>query len=1012
MANSRIETDETGWTFSTPGGHCTRALAPVIYGKNGAGKSFSMPLSFAGVKPKPYNDGAQDEGIVLRGSSDASCIEKDLSINWALTLLRRDPNVLIQLHLVVVGGVGSSDGSGGVGPSIEHIVLGAFEHGHHAGGGAGVEGSSIGAGISTRTSAALAAVATLSAVPFLPSPGAAAAAVLAPCAALWHRIRGVRRASAAAGSFFINGWQSFSFSGTIRSSDAQPRTSLPFFSGAFHTGATPPPSVPAVTYGTSPSAAGGGASGEVGLVSDLFGIFLSNRATAAKGGAAGGGTQGEEASEEASGEASGGGGGLLLGFVTARHGAGGVATVTHGGVERSLLLFTEQHASLRPPHGQSSVSIDTDWAMAVPIDPLAVTAAAPPSPSPSPSPVAAHLSALEAYAMYTAAVATHSAVAPERAGRADPARGVEARPTPIGWCSWYCHGPNVSESLMLGTVQRLGEARASGQLPLELVQLDDGWQVQWGDWTIPHPTRFPNGLRPLTAATEAAGMLAGLWIAPCALTSSSALMRAHPEWVLRTPSGAPLKCGWTAPGLWIYALDVTHPGAIEYVRLVVRTATREWGFKYLKLDFLHTAAMPGGVRHDPSVTRSQALYNVMAAVRAEVGNDVFVLACGAPIGPCIGHVDGMRVSADAATHWLPTGIDVPGTRWLFAHDRTNLPAARNMARNVVARLPMSGQLWRNDPDCLILRAASGFSLGQAQALATVAALSAGALIFSDPPESLAPERLAVLQKLLPPMPRAAVALDLMVREIPAQLITPLSPAAPARDCDLGEWWLCALFNWSGVSAPAGGLREGKSAADGGGLRLSTLVAAASSASSGRSAAAAAASSSPSSSSSSSLAAGQAAVNAATEGWHAFEFWSGTYQKIGGGPEATLMPAAVPARCGLLLALRPIAPAASGRAQLVGTNVHVSCGLEVALWRQGSGSGGGSRHVELQLKAGRAVDSPRVWIHLPGTSAIKDAGRAPSASGVVDVTWVADAVWVITLSPIDRAGESTLCRVEY
>ena len=147
-------------------------------------------------------------------------------------------------------------------------------------------------------------------------------------------------------------------------------------------------------------------------------------------------------------------------------------------------------------------------------------------------------------------------------------------------------------------------------------------------------------------------------------------------------------------------------------------------------------------------------------------------------------------------------------------------------------------------------------------------------------------------------------------------------------------------------------------------------------------------------------------------WHAFEFWSGTDPKIGGGPEATLMPAAEPARCGLLLALRPSAPAASGRAQLVGTNVHVSCGLEVALWRQGSGSGGGSRHVELQLKAGRAVDSPREWIHLPGTSAIKDAGRAPSASGVVDVTWVADAVWVITLSPIDRAGESTLCRVEY
>jgi len=75
---------------------------------------------------------------------------------------------------------------------------------------------------------------------------------------------------------------------------------------------------------------------------------------------------------------------------------------------------------------------------------------------------------------------------------------------------------------------------------------------------------------------------------------------------------------------------------------------------------------------------------------------------------------------------------------------------------------MSGRLWRNDPDCLILReAGADFSLAQAQALATVAALSAGAIIFSDPPAALPPARLAVLQRVLPPLPRAAVALDLL-----------------------------------------------------------------------------------------------------------------------------------------------------------------------------------------------------------------------------------------------------------
>ena len=53
------------------------------------------------------------------------------------------------------------------------------------------------------------------------------------------------------------------------------------------------------------------------------------------------------------------------------------------------------------------------------------------------------------------------------------------------------------------------------------------------------------------------------------MTQGSRLMVEHPEWVLRTPSGAPLKCGWTAPGLWIYALDVTHPGALGYIRSVI-----------------------------------------------------------------------------------------------------------------------------------------------------------------------------------------------------------------------------------------------------------------------------------------------------------------------------------------------------------------------------------------------------------------------------------------------------------
>ena len=62
-----------------------------------------------------------------------------------------------------------------------------------------------------------------------------------------------------------------------------------------------------------------------------------------------------------------------------------------------------------------------------------------------------------------------------------------------------------------------------------------------------------------------------------------------------------------------------------------------------------------------------------------------------------------RVSADAAPHWFPRVSELPLARCLFQNDRTNMPAARNMVRNVAARMVFSRRLWRNDPDCLILR---------------------------------------------------------------------------------------------------------------------------------------------------------------------------------------------------------------------------------------------------------------------------------------------------------------------
>lgn len=521
------------------------------------------------------------------------------------------------------------------------------------------------------------------------------------CSGLLRWFRPMPRRSAAHSSFFVNGWQSFGFSGVLHGAVAQPRPVLSYFSGAFHQGAK----LPEAMVGEDPAA----------LVSDMFGIFwLHGRV------------------------------GLLGGFLSQSAGFGGLAA--HSAASPRLSLFCESGAELR-----RGVSVSSDWGVLLPF------------PG-APCHHSEGREALGAMRRFFALIAKR--LAPRRAA-------------PVGWCSWYRHGPNVSEGLMMGSLKKLAAAKARGELPLEVFQLDDGWQAAWGDWT-PHAARFPGGLRPLAEAARRAGFLPGIWLAPLAAVAESAVAAAHPDWILRDASGHCVSGGFTAPGVWMLALDATHPEVIAFVQRVVRRVVWEWGFGYLKCDFLHCACLPG-VPH-ASLPRPARLERLMAAIREAAGPETFVLACGAPLGPCVGLVDAARVSADTAEHWLPRGPDLPGTRAFFARDETNLPAARNMLRNVMARHAM-GALWVNDPDCLILR--PEVPLEEARALATAAALSGGSLMLSEEVDELPPERLAILQALLPPLASAPSYVEL------------LSPLPRVAVTELQGTYLVAIFAWGG-----------------------------------------------------------------------------------------------------------------------------------------------------------------------------------------------------------------------
>ncbi|MEU7524840.1 glycoside hydrolase family 36 protein [Saccharothrix sp. NPDC042600] len=254
------------------------------------------------------------------------------------------------------------------------------------------------------------------------------------------------------------------------------------------------------------------------------------------------------------------------------------------------------------------------------------------------------------------------------------------RPAPTIWCSWYQYFTEVTES----DVDRNLALLDALDLPVDVVQVDDGYQAEIGDWLAPSG-RFAD-VPAVFERITGTGRRAGIWTAPFLVGRRSRLFAEHPEWLVRAGDGSFVSAGrnWNQP---LYALDTTHPGAIEHLREVF-TAFRSWGVSFHKIDFLYAAALPG--RRHEDVSPIEAYRRGVELVRSAIG-DAYLLGCGAPQLPSIGLVDAMRVSPDIAPEYEPGNGDVAQ------------PSQRGAVLNGVSRAFQHGRFWVNDPDCLIAR---------------------------------------------------------------------------------------------------------------------------------------------------------------------------------------------------------------------------------------------------------------------------------------------------------------------
>lgn len=248
------------------------------------------------------------------------------------------------------------------------------------------------------------------------------------------------------------------------------------------------------------------------------------------------------------------------------------------------------------------------------------------------------------------------------------------RRAPAMWCSWYGYGQDITKDALdteLTAMTRM-------ELPVEVVQVDDGFQAAIGDWLT--PSRGFDSVTGIAGQILDHGRRPGLWLAPFFAAQSSAIVAEHPDWWVTDHRDF---VHWNSK---MRILDLTHPGAVEHLAQTVATLARA-GFDYFKLDFLFAGLLPGRRHRDIDMT--MAYRDGIAVMREAAGTGVTFLGCGAPMLPSIGLFEIMRVGPDVTARFEePSG-------------ELSSPSMRGALLTSRARTFTHARWWINDPDCLI-----------------------------------------------------------------------------------------------------------------------------------------------------------------------------------------------------------------------------------------------------------------------------------------------------------------------
>ncbi|MFX1409157.1 MAG: alpha-galactosidase, partial [Promethearchaeota archaeon] len=366
---------------------------------------------------------------------------------------------------------------------------------------------------------------------------------------------------------------------------------------------------------------------------------------------------------------------------------------------------------------------------------------------------------------------------------------------PIGWCSWYYYYTKITQEDIIKNLKFF--AKNKEHLPIDFIQLDDGYFTEIGDYNVIN-SKFPNGLWWLFQSIKKSGLKGGIWTAPFFAVKKSKLFKNHQSWFLTRSNKLLKTClNWGASQ---YSLDLTNVEVLQYLndfftKLVFTfkenyTDIANHKIKFFKIDFLHAAVPFKADYKNKTLTRAQLYYNGLRAIREAITDKSFLLGCGAPLGPCVGLVDAMRISYDTAPQWDSNyfeSYEIGGG--------ISQPSLKVVLINILFRSFMHKYFWINDPDCLMIRRTdTKLTLDEIKLQITIFGLSGGQILISDDMTKLTSEEINDAKLLIPPYnPKDydPLVIDAFISELPSIYMRESKEV-------IGKRYLISVINWENI----------------------------------------------------------------------------------------------------------------------------------------------------------------------------------------------------------------------